>query len=117
MKKKENFRLEFTTKEDDGTLMGKRLFMFDKMHMTTRGMKKCKIRYIINIIFHDYGIDKQTVARVLSQNIEVTLTGVNPRHNILHEQIAQEPRLVDDTPNLIEDPPPPKHPHHRCPNM
>jgi hypothetical protein len=57
------------------------------------------------------------VAWVLNQNIEVALNGVNPRHNILHEQIAQEPRLVHDTPNLIEEPTPPKHPHHRCPNM
>jgi hypothetical protein len=42
MKKKDNFTLEFTPKEDDGTLMGKRLFMFDKMHMITRGMKNVK---------------------------------------------------------------------------
>lgn len=42
MKKKDNFTLEFTPKEDDGTLMGKRLFMFNKMHMTTRGMKSVK---------------------------------------------------------------------------
>jgi hypothetical protein len=117
MKKKENFTLEFTTKEDDGTLIGKRSFMFEKMHMTTRGVKKRQIWYIINIIFHDYGIDKQIVAWLLSQNIEVTLNGVNPRHNIEHEQIAQEPRLVDDTPNLIKESTPPKHPHHRCPNM
>jgi hypothetical protein len=120
MKKKENFTLEFIVKEDNGTLMEKRSFMFDKMHMTTRGMKKRQIWHIINIIniiFHDYGIDKQIVAWVLSQNIEVTLNGVNARHNILHKQIAQEPRLVDDTPNLIEEPKPPKQPHHRCPNM
>jgi len=47
---------------------------------------------------------------VLSQNIEATLNGVNPRHNILREQIAQNPRLVDDThdpiPNPIGEPAP-----------
>jgi len=42
MKKKENFTLKFTPKEDDGTLMGKKLFMLDKMHITTRGMKNVK---------------------------------------------------------------------------
>lgn len=69
------------------------------------------------VIFHDCGTDQQIVAWVLSQNIEVPLNGVNPRHNILHKQIAQEPRLVDDTPGLIEKPTPPKHPHHKCPHM
>jgi len=54
------------------------------------------------------------VAWALNQNIEVALNGVNPRYNILHEQIAQEPRLVHDTPDLIKEPTPPKHPHHRC---
>jgi hypothetical protein len=82
-----------------------------------QGDEKCQIWYIINVIFHNYGIDQQIVAWVLSQNIEVALNGMNPRHNILHKQIAWEQILVDDTPNLIDEPTPPKHPHHRCPNM
>jgi hypothetical protein len=36
------------------------------------------------------------MAWVLSQNIEATLNGVNPRHNIIHKQIAQKLGLVDD---------------------
>jgi len=42
---------------------------------------------------------------VLSQNVETTLNGVNPRHNILREQIAQNPRLVDDTHDPIPNAP------------
>ncbi len=37
------------------------------------------------------------MAWVLSQNIEATLNGMNPRHNIIHKQIAQKLGLVDDT--------------------
>jgi hypothetical protein len=64
------------------------------------------------------------MAWVLSQNIkvvEVTLNEMNPKHNILHEQIGQEPRLVDGMvgpiPNLSEEPAPSRHPHHRHPNL
>jgi hypothetical protein len=42
MKKKENFTLESTPKEYDGTLMRKSSFMLNKMHMITRGMKSVK---------------------------------------------------------------------------
>jgi hypothetical protein len=42
MKKKENFTLESTPKEYNGTLMKKRSFMLNKMHMTTRGMESVK---------------------------------------------------------------------------
>jgi hypothetical protein len=41
------------------------------------------------------------MAWVLSQNIKVTLNGVNPRHNILCKQIVQKPGLVNDTHDLI----------------
>jgi hypothetical protein len=36
MKERENFTLEFTPKEDEGTLIGRRLFKLDKMHEITR---------------------------------------------------------------------------------
>jgi hypothetical protein len=63
------------------------------------------------------------MAWVLTQNIEATLNGVNPRHNILHEQIAQEPKLTNDTPNpipnLIKKLAPTRchNPHHKQPNL
>ncbi len=82
-----------------------------------KGDEERQIWYIINVIFHNYGIDQQIVAWVLNQNIEVTLNGINPRHNILHKQIAQEHKLVDDALDLIEELTPPKHPHHEHPNM
>jgi hypothetical protein len=40
MRERENFTLEFTPKEDDGTLMGRRLFKLDKMHEITRMIGK-----------------------------------------------------------------------------
>jgi len=50
---------------------------------------------------------------VLSQNIkvvEVTLNEMNPKHNILHEQIGQKREFVDDTSNPIEEFAPLRHP-------
>jgi hypothetical protein len=51
------------------------------------------------------------MAWVLNQNINVALNGMNPRDNILCEQIAQKPGLVNDThdrpiPNPIGEPTP-----------
>jgi hypothetical protein len=40
MRERENFTLEFTPKEDDGTLMGRRSFKLDKMHEITRMIGK-----------------------------------------------------------------------------
>jgi hypothetical protein len=61
------------------------------------------MQYTTNVTFHEQDIHQQIMAWVLSQNIEVALNGVNPRHNILHKQIVREPGLVDDTANLIHD--------------
>jgi hypothetical protein len=61
------------------------------------------------------------MAWILSQNIQVAINGMNPMHNILCKQIGQKPGLVDDMPNPFhnptEDRAPPKHPHHKCPNL
>ncbi len=47
-----------------------------------KGDEECQTWYITNIIFHETNVCQQTVAWVLSQNIEATLNGVNMRHNI-----------------------------------
>jgi hypothetical protein len=62
------------------------------------------MQYIIDVTFQEASICRQTMAWVLSQNIKVALNGVSPRHNILCEQIAQKPRLVNDTHDPIPDP-------------
>jgi hypothetical protein len=53
--------------------------------------------------------------------IKTALNGMNPKHNILHEQFGQELRVVNDMvgpiPNLSEEPAPSRHPHHRRPNL
>jgi hypothetical protein len=69
--------------------------------------------YITNLNFHECGIHQQTMAWVLSQNIkavEITLNEMNPKHNILHEQIGQKHEFIDDTPNPIEELAPLRHP-------
>jgi hypothetical protein len=86
-----------------------------------RGWKVWNAIYITNVTFHECGICQQNVTWMLNENIKATLNGVNPKHNIIHEQIGQEPRLVDDMvyliPNLGEEPTPSRHPHHTRPNL
>jgi hypothetical protein len=53
-----------------------------------KGDVECHMQYITDITFHEDGIRQQTVAWVLSQNIEVTLNGVNSRHYIQRKQIV-----------------------------
>jgi hypothetical protein len=43
MKNRENFTLESTPKEYDGTPMRKKSFMLDNMHGTTRGTKTSNV--------------------------------------------------------------------------
>jgi hypothetical protein len=40
MKERDNFTLEFTPNENDGTLMGRRSFKLDQMHEITRMIGK-----------------------------------------------------------------------------
>jgi hypothetical protein len=84
MKERDNFTLKSTPKDENGTMMGRRSFMLDKMHKIMRRTKsiKCKVN------FHKCGMHQQTMAWVLSQNIkaiETTLNEMNAKHNILHE--------------------------------
>jgi hypothetical protein len=97
------------------------LWCWTRCIKTRRGWKMSNAIYITNVTFHECGICQQNVAWVQNENIKATLNGVNPKHNIIHEQIGQEPRLVDDMvdliPNLSEEPTPSRHPHHERPNL